>query len=267
VAHQVPVDDPADTRLGDYRALTDVELRRRTEPADGIFMAEGELVIGRALAAGYPMRSALMSPRWAAASAQLLADVDAPLFVGSEELLQSVTGFHVHRGALAAMARKALPSVSQVLERARRVVVLEDVNSHTNVGAIFRCAAGLGMDAVLLSPRCADPLYRRSVRVSMGQVFAIPYARLASWPADLSVLAAAGFEVFALTPAPHAMSIDELVVRPDDKLALILGAEGPGLSDAVLGTTRPLRIPMAGGVDSLNVAAAAAVACYALRNR
>jgi tRNA G18 (ribose-2'-O)-methylase SpoU len=267
VAHPFAIDDPADPRLADYRALTDVELRRRTEPADGIFIAEGELVIGRALAAGYLMRSALMSQRFADASAQLLADVEAPLYVGSEQLLETVTGFHVHRGALAAMARRPLPSVEQVLDGARRIVVLEDVNSHTNIGAIFRCAAGLGMDAVLLSPRCADPLYRRSVRVSMGQVFAIPYARSANWPAELATLSAAGFDVFALTPAADATALDELIVGPADKIALVLGAEGPGLSDVVLAAARPLRIPMTGGVDSLNVAAAAAVACYALRNR
>lgn len=267
VAHLSIIEESDDPRLGDYRALTDVELRRRTEPADGIFIAEGELVIGRALRAGYPMRSALMSPRFAEASKELLHDVDAPLYVASEELLENVAGFHVHRGALAAMARVPLPCVEQVLAAARRVVVLEDVNSHTNLGAIFRCAAGLGMDAVVLSPRCADPLYRRSVRVSMGQVFAIPYARFSDWPAGLAALETAGFEVLALTPHPAAEPIDETALPDDARIALVLGAEGPGLSDAVLGSARQVRIPMLNGVDSLNVAAAAAVACYALRKR
>jgi tRNA G18 (ribose-2'-O)-methylase SpoU len=261
------VEECDDPRLADYRALTDVELRRRTEPADGIFIAEGELVISRALKAGYSLRSALMSPRFAAASEALLADVDAPLYVGSEELLEAVAGFHVHRGALAAMARRPLPAVEEVLATARRVVVLEDVNSHTNLGAIFRCAAGLGWDAVLLSPRCADPLYRRSVRVSMGQVFAIPYARFAEWPAGLGALATAGFDVLALTPGAAATPIDEVVLAHDAPVALVLGAEGPGLSAAVLGAARQVRIPMTNGVDSLNVAAAAAVACFALRKR
>jgi tRNA G18 (ribose-2'-O)-methylase SpoU len=265
VAQLSIVEEFDDPRLADYRALTDVELRRRTEPAEGIFIAEGELVIGRALRAGYTMRSALMSPRFADASQDLLVGVDAPLYVGSVELLEAVAGFHVHRGALAAMARRPLPEVSQLLAAAQRVVVLEDLNSHTNLGAIFRCAAGLGMQAVLLSPRCADPLYRRSVRVSMGQVFAVPYARFEHWPAGLDVLTAAGFEVLALTPDADATPIDELGARGGERLAIVLGAEGPGLSDAVLAATRKVRIPMSGGVDSLNVAAAAAVAFYALR--
>jgi tRNA G18 (ribose-2'-O)-methylase SpoU len=268
VATQEFVEGVADSRLADYRALTDVELRRRTEPAQGIFIAEGELVIRRALRAGYPMRSAFMSQRWVSSIADLTADVDAPLFVGSEALLEDVTGFHVHRGALAAMGRLPLPSVAEVLPRCARVVVLEAVNSHTNLGAIFRCAAGLGMDAVLLSPSCADPLYRRSVRVSMGEVFAIPYARFVDWPAGLGELTAAGFEVLALTPDTAAASIDDIHVSDDDKLALLLGAEGPGLStNAIAAATRPVRIAMSNGVDSLNVAAATAVACFALRRR
>ena len=258
-------DDP---RLVDYRALTDVELRRRSEPAEGIFIAEGALVIKRALAACYPIRSALMSERWVAAIADVVGGADVPLYVGSEELLESVTGYHVHRGALASMGRRPLPTVEQVLTGAHRVVVLEDVNSHTNLGAIFRCAAGLGMDAVLLSPSCADPLYRRSVRVSMGEVFALPYARLADWPAGLEVVREAGFELLALTPDVAATSLDEIRPTDDEKLALLLGAEGPGLSARALGAAgRRVRIPMSHGVDSLNVAAATAVACYALRRK
>jgi tRNA G18 (ribose-2'-O)-methylase SpoU len=268
VATTVFVDDVADPRLADYRALTDVELRRRSEPAEGIFIAEGELVIRRALKAGYPIRSALMSERWLPPIADVVADVDVPLFVGSEALLEQVTGFHVHRGALAAMARLPLATVPVLLPSCTRIVVLEDVNSHTNLGAIFRCAAALGMDAVLLSPSCADPLYRRSVRVSMGEVFAIPYARFSSWPSGLTELAEAGFEVLALTPDPAATPLDDLQFTDDAKLALLLGAEGPGLSRrALAGASRPVRIPMSAGVDSLNVAAATAVACYALRRR
>ncbi len=267
MAATVFVDSPADPRLADYRALTDVELRRRTEPAQGIFIAEGELVMRRAVRAGYPLRSALTSERWLPTVLPLVVDVDVPVFVGSEEMLREITGFHVHRGALAAMGRLPLPSVATVLSAARRVVVLEDVNSHTNVGAIFRCAAGLGMDAALLSPSCADPLYRRSVRVSMGEVFAVPYARFASWPGDLHNLASSGFELLALTPDTSATPIDELSFPDDARLALLLGAEGPGLSAQALRAARPIRIPMSNGVDSLNVAAAAAVACYALRPR
>jgi tRNA G18 (ribose-2'-O)-methylase SpoU len=275
VARTVFVDGVTDPRLADYRALTDVGLRRRIEPEQRIFIAEGELVIRRALRAGYPMRSALMSQRWASSLidagdiADLTADIDVPLYIGSEELLESVTGFHVHRGALAAMGRLPPISVAELLPTCARIVVLEDVNSHTNLGAIFRCAAGLGMDAVLLSPSCTDPLYRRSVRVSMGEVFAIPYARFENWPAGLRELSDAGFQTVALTPDPSAMSIDEISDIPDaDKLALLLGAEGPGLSQRVLASaTWSVRIPMRNGVDSLNVAAAAAVACYAIGRR
>ncbi len=254
--------------LADYRALTDVELRRRAEPAQGIFIAEGEMVIRRALRAGYPMRSALMTQRWLPPIADLVEDVDVALYVGSDELLESVTGFHVHRGALAAMGRLPLNTVADLLRQSSRIVVLEEVNSHTNLGAIFRSAAGLGMDAVLLSPTCADPLYRRSVRVSMGEVFSIPYARFESWPGGLAELREAGFRVLALTPDSQAASIDDIEVRDGDKIALLLGAEGPGLSQSALGaaTTR-VRIPMGNGVDSLNVAAATAVACYAITRR
>ena len=269
VATTVFVESAADPRLADYRALTDVELRRRAEPAEGIFIAEGELVLRRALKAGYPARSALTSERWLPPIAALLANADVPLFVGSEELLEQITGFHVHRGALAAMARLPLPAVSELLPSSGRIVVLENVNSHTNVGAIFRCAAGLGMDAVLLSPSCADPLYRRSVRVSMGEVFALPYARFEAWPGGLDELVAAGFQVLALTPDEAAEPIDAVAetVGSDDKLALLLGAEGPGLSARALSMARRVRIPMSANVDSLNVAAATAVACYALRRR
>jgi tRNA G18 (ribose-2'-O)-methylase SpoU len=269
VARTVFVDGVTDPRLADYRALTDVSLRRRLEPEQGIFIAEGELVIRRALRAGYPMRSALMSEHWVSSVTDLVVDVDVPLYIGSEELLESVTGFHVHRGALAAMGRLAPIGVASLLENCSRIVVLEDVNSHTNLGAIFRCAAALGMDAVLLSPSCTDPLYRRSVRVSMGEVFAIPYARFEKWPAGLREVSDAGFQILALTPDPGARSIDDITdIRDADKLALVLGAEGPGLSESVLAaSTAAVRIPMYNGVDSLNVAAAAAVACYAIGRR
>jgi tRNA G18 (ribose-2'-O)-methylase SpoU len=266
VRDPVFVDEVADARLADYRALTDVSLRRRIEPEHGIFVAEGELVIRRALRAGYPLRSALMSRRWLPSMAAALELVDAPIYVGSDELLEQVTGFHVHRGALAVMARLPLPDVAELLPGCSRIVVLEDVNSHTNIGAIFRCAAGLGMDAALLSPSCADPLYRRSVRVSMGEVFALPYARFDDWPRGLGELVSAGFDLFALTPDANAPAIDDIDVADGDKLALLLGAEGAGLSEpAMAGSTRRVRIAMSNGVDSLNVAAAAAIACYALR--
>ncbi|WP_194892630.1 TrmH family RNA methyltransferase [Catenulispora pinisilvae] len=261
----IEVTVPSDPRLHDYSGLTDVELRKVREPAEGLFLAEGEKVIRRALAAGYPMRSTLLSPKWARAMRPLIDAVDAPVYVGDEALLEAVTGFHVHRGALASMQRTPLPSAGTVLERARRVVVMEDIVNHTNLGAIFRSAAALGMDAALLTPSCADPLYRRSVRVSMGTVFALPYARLDSWPGGLATLAEHGFRTVALTPGPTAIDLRDLRFGPRDKVALLLGTEGDGLSDPALAAADlRVRIPMTAGVDSLNVAAAAAVACYAI---
>lgn len=259
------ITDIADPRLRDYVALTDMELRSRTEPERGLFIAEGRLVIERALAAGYPIRSMLLSTNWLERMAPLIDSVDAPVYVGESEVLEALTGFHVHRGALAAMGRRPLPDAADLLAAARRVVVLEGVNNHTNVGAIFRCAAGLGMDAVLLSPDCVDPLYRRSVKVAMGTVFAVPYARLTPWPRALDDLGAAGFQLLALTPAEDAVPLPEVRLRPDQRVALLLGAEGDGLSRRALGAADiRVRIPMRAGVDSLNVAAATAVACYAL---
>jgi tRNA G18 (ribose-2'-O)-methylase SpoU len=266
---QVLVDDPADPRLTDYLALTDVALRTRREPAGGLFIAEGELVIGRALRAGYEPRSVLVAPpRLGNLPPGIGADV--PVYVAPVPLLAEVTGFHVHRGALASMRRRPVPAAADLLVTARRVVVLEDVVNHTNLGAIFRCAAGLGMDAVLLSPRCADPLYRRSVRVSMGEVFAVPYARLEPWPGALAALRGAGFRLVALTPGRDAVALDRLAadLSADQRVALLLGTEGPGLSPAAAEAAEvKVRIPMAGGVDSLNVGAAAAIACYMLGAR
>jgi tRNA G18 (ribose-2'-O)-methylase SpoU len=233
-----------------------------------VFIAEGELVIRRALRAGYRPRSLLLSPKWFARMGPLVADVDAPTYVADEPVLEQVTGFHVHRGALASFHRRPVPSAAQVVASTRRVVVLEDAVNHTNLGAVFRSAAGLGMDAVVLSPSCADPLYRRSVRVSMGEVFAVPYARADGWPAALDDLRAAGFTVLALTPAPDAVALDTLAFADDDKVAVLLGTEGPGLSvRAVDRSDLRVRIPMANGVDSLNVAAAAAVTFWVTGRR
>jgi tRNA G18 (ribose-2'-O)-methylase SpoU len=223
------------------------------------------LVIRRAIRAGYRLRSVLVSPGWLRSLPALDLPPETPTYVAGAEVLQAVTGFRVHRGALASVHRRPLPTAEELLAGARRVAVLEDVNTHTNAGAIFRCAAALGIDAVLLSPSCADPLYRRAVRVSMGEVFAVPYARLDAWPADLDRLRAAGFRLLALTPDPTARPIGDVRVSPADRVALLLGAEGPGLSPAALGRVeQAVRIPMSGGVDSLNVAAAAAVAFYVL---
>ena len=267
----VRLDQADDERLHDYVGLTDMQLRTRTEPEAGLFIAEGEKVIARAVDAGYPMRSMLLSDKWLPVMTPVLERTSAPVYLGASDLLEQVTGFHVHRGALAAMSRLPLPDPAALLERSRRVVVLEKVNNHTNIGAIFRSAAALGMDAVLLAPDCADPLYRRAVRVSMGTVFAVPYARLGAdpdgppWPRALNLLAEHGYRRLALTPAPDAIDLRELRLGPQEKVALLLGSEGEGLSPrAFAACDLRARIPMAPGVDSLNVAAAAAVACYAL---
>lgn len=240
-----------------------MELRTRWEPPHGLFIAEGELVLRRALRAGYAPRSFLVDAKRVDQLADLAAR--APVYAATQDVLEKATGFHVHRGVLASFHRRPLPTVAEVLAPARRVAVLEDVNNHTNLGAIFRGAAALGVDGVLLSPSCADPLYRRSVRVSMGEVFAIPYARLEPWPDALAEVRAAGFTVLALTPAADGVPLQELDAAARARPAVLLGAEGAGLSRAALAAS-DLRvvIPMQRGVDSLNVAAAAAVAFWEL---
>ncbi|MFY1676116.1 MULTISPECIES: TrmH family RNA methyltransferase [unclassified Streptomyces] len=265
MADLITVDDPDDPRLSDYTGLTDVELRRRREPAEGLFIAEGEKVIRRAGAAGYAMRSMLLSAKWVDAMRDVIDEAPAPVYAVSPELAERVTGYHVHRGALASMRRKPLPDPSDLLRTARRVAVMESVNDHTNVGAIFRSAAALGMDAVLLSPSCADPLYRRSLKVSMGAVLSVPYARLDIWPKGLEWVRAAGFTLLALTPDGKARTLDEAAPHHLERVALMLGAEGDGLSrQALVAADEWVRVPMAHGVDSLNVGAAAAVAFYAV---
>lgn len=262
------VDDAGDPRLADYAGLTDVELRKSLEAGHGLFMAEGEKVIRRAVAAGYAVRSLLASERKAAALVSLADVGGAPAYVVPDEVAERLTGYHVHRGALAAMDRRPLPAVPEVLNRARNVVILEDIVDHTNVGAIFRSAAALGMGAVILSPRCADPLYRRSVKVSMGAVFAVPYARMTDWYRGLAAVRAAGFRLLALTPDASAVPISKVALG--ERAALMLGTEGDGLSSRWLHEAdEAVCIPLdpaarAAGVDSLNVVAAAAIACHYL---
>ncbi|NYF10682.1 tRNA G18 (ribose-2'-O)-methylase SpoU [Leifsonia sp. AK011] len=265
ISHIESLDDP---RLSDYRDLTDVALRRVSEPAGGLYIAESSKVITRALAAGHRPRSVLLLEKWVDDVAPLVEDFDVPVFVGDSELLEQLTGFTLHRGALASMHRPPLPNVSDLLAGARRVVVIEDVVDHTNVGAIFRSVAGLGADAVLVTPRCADPLYRRSVRVSMGTVLQVPWTRLAEWPAGAEELHSAGFHIAALALADDAVSLDDFSVAPPDRVAIVVGTEGDGLSPAALrAADTVVTIPMLHGVDSLNVASASAVALYALRAR
>ncbi|MEZ7125871.1 TrmH family RNA methyltransferase [Nonomuraea sp. AD125B] len=261
------VTDADDPRLSDYTRLRDVELRKSLEAERGLFLAEGEKVIRRAIGAGYPIRSVLTTRRWLPSLADALGDALA--YVVSDEIMSGIAGFQVHRGALASMERLPLPSVEHLLTGgARRLLVLEDLVDHSNIGAIFRSAAALGVDAVILSPRCADPLYRRAVKVSMGAVFSIPYARMDDWFEGLSRLREAGFQTLALTPDQQVTPID--TVKLSDRVALLLGSEGDGLSSHWLEEAdQAVCIPMspaamAAGVDSLNVVAAAAIACHGL---
>jgi tRNA G18 (ribose-2'-O)-methylase SpoU len=267
VAALTEVTDPDDPRLADYRDLRDVQLRTHLEAVHGLFLAEGEKVVRRAVEAGFSPRSFLMAPRWLDGLADVLATSDAPCYVVDEALAEQVTGFHVHRGALASLERRPQPAVDEVLDGARQVLVLEDVVDHTNVGAVFRCGAAFGFDAVLLAPRCADPLYRRSIKVGMGAVFSTPWTRLPDWYDALPDLSARGFTTVALTLSHDAHPIEEVVVGLD-RVALVLGSEGHGLSPRwERSADRRAVIPMREGIDSLNVAAAAAVACYVVATR
>ncbi|MEU0517226.1 RNA methyltransferase [Streptosporangium sp. NPDC006007] len=292
----------SDSPLADYTGLRDVELRKSLEAEHGLFIAEGEKVIRRAVAAGYPVRSVLLTRRWTDSLADLLDGLGDRVHVVDDDAMEAIAGFPVHRGALAAMERRELPAVTEILNGAttfgaacgdalgaasraasgavpedlsggagrgpRRVLVLEDLVDHGNVGAIFRCAAALGVGAVVLSPRCADPLYRRSVKVSMGAVFAIPYARMTNWYDGLAELRTAGFQTLALTPDQSVTPMDGVAMA--GRVALLLGSEGDGLSSRWLHEAdEPVCIPMSPaamglGVDSLNVVAAAAIACHAL---
>lgn len=264
------LDDDHYDGLRDYARLTDVALRRVSEPAGGLYIAESAKVIARALAAGHRPRSVLLQEQWLDDVRSLLAGVpgveDLPVYVGESEVLERLTGYHLHRGALAAMHRPALPPVPDLLRNARRVVVLEDIVDHTNVGAIFRAVAGLGADAVLVSPRCADPLYRRSVRVSMGTVVQVPWTRLPEWHEAAPLLHDAGFHIAALALSDDAVDLDEFAAAAPERVAITLGAEGDGLSRRALASADTVvTIPMLHGVDSLNVASASAVALWALR--
>lgn len=264
----IRIDDLDHPGLADYRGLTDVALRRISEPAGGLYIAESSKVISRAIAAGHQPRSILVQDQWLPEMQQLLDPFDVPIYVGAPGLLESLTGFNLHRGALAAMHRPPLAPVAEVIAGARRIVVIEDVVDHTNVGAIFRAAAGLGADAVLVTPRCADPLYRRSVRVSMGTVLQVPWTRLPEWPEGADVLRAAGFHLIGLALSDSAVTLDEFATAPPEKIALVLGTEGDGLTtEALQNVDSVVTIPMLNGVDSLNVASASAVALWALRVR
>jgi tRNA G18 (ribose-2'-O)-methylase SpoU len=258
--------DPTDERLRDYRDLKDVNLRKVLEPAGGLFIAESALVIRQAILAGYQPRSLLLASDRLGEFSELLAIIapQTPVYLADYDLLQSVTGYPVHRGALASMHRPEPRTWLDVVDHATRVVILEDIVDHTNLGAIFRSVAALGWNGVLMSPRCTDPLYRRSVRVSMGAVFNVPWARIDPWPEGLTELRNRGWRLLALTPSAGATSLEDF--DREGPLALMLGSEGPGLTQRGLAQADELvRIPMANNIDSLNVSAAAAIALWALR--
>lgn len=289
-----------DPRVSDYTQLTDVHLRKVREPAEGMYIAESSRVLRRALAAGHRPRSFFLAEKWLADLADIFEQYpDVPAYVGSSALLEEITGFHLHRGAMAAMHRPSPVPLHELLARARRVAVLEDIvdltnvgcsemrgesslmeaaphrsriavledlTDHTNVGAIFRSAAAIGVDAVLVTPQCADPLYRRSIRVSMGTVFQVPWTRVDPWPASIEQLKEAGYFVAGMSLGEGAITLDELVAQDHQNLALVFGTEGDGLkpeTDRLLDAR--VTIPMMNGVDSLNVAASSAVAFYATR--
>ncbi len=256
--------------LADFMGLTDVALRRRTEPVHGIFIAEGVQAVRRALSAGYTVRTLVVTPdkRDRHDVVRVAADVVSAgglVHVGDPMDLRLATGYDVHRGVLASFSRRELPTVEMVASGALTLAVLEAVVDHTNVGAIFRSVTALGVDGIVLDPQCADPLYRRAIRTSMGAVFAVPYARCPSWPGGLVGLRSLGFRVLALTPHGATCDLSDLDVGPRDRVALLLGSEGRGLSRSATDLAdATVSIRMSHGVDSLNVATSAALAFWAV---
>ena len=256
--------------LAVYARLTEAQLRSRLAPEKGVFIAESPKVIGTALDAGLEPVSLLMEPRHLEGQGRALMDrcPEVPVYTGAPELLEKLTGYRLSRGILCAMRRPAPAVAAEICENARRIAVLEGVVDATNIGAIFRSAAALGMDAVLLSPTCCDPLNRRAVRVSMGTVFQIPWAVLERWPQDMNLLRALGFQTAAMALCGDSVSLDDPRLEACGRLAVVLGAEGDGLArSTVAACDYTVRIPMAHGVDSLNVAAASAVAFWQLRRK
>jgi tRNA G18 (ribose-2'-O)-methylase SpoU len=253
----IPVEHPADPRLADFVGLRD---SRTPEP---VLIAEGLLALERLVRSPYPVRSVLvLGKRWPRV-APLVAGARFPVYVAPDDVMRATTGYDLHRGVLASADRLPPTDASTLLAAGRLVAILEGLNDHENLGVLFRNAAAFGVDAVLLDPTCADPLYRRTVRVSLGHVLHVPFARVDPWPDCLNRVRNAGFTTVALTPDRAAESIERVGAERLDRVALLLGAEGPGLTPAILkAADRRVRIPMAPGVDSLNVAAAAAIAFH-----
>lgn len=263
-AKVVDVTDPADPRLDDFRDLNSVDRRPDLPTGKGLVIAEGVLVVQRMLASRFSPLALLGTDRRLGELSADLAGTGVPYYRVSADVMAAVVGFHLNRGVLAAARRAPELTLVQVLDGARTVAVLEGVNDHENLGSIFRNAAGLGVDAVVFGTGCADPLYRRAVRVSMGHALLVPYAWAAHWPADLAVLRGQGFRVLAMTPHGESQSLPEAMAMVGaDRLAVLVGAEGPGLTETAMRSSDVrARIPMSRGTDSLNVATAAALAFY-----
>lgn len=260
----IPISDLSDPRLTDYSHLTDVALKKARGTEHGLYLAESALVLERALGAGHQPRSVLALGGTVDEAVALVGE-DVPVFSGPGELLAELTGYILHRGLIASMNRPALPDPDVLLSSARRIVILEDVADPTNVGAIFRSAGAIGADAILVTPRCSDPFYRRAIRVSMGTVLQVPWTRVGDWVSTRELLTRHGFHVAALALTPDAVSLRDFNGTSHARLALVLGAEGPGLTDEALAASDTVvQIPMMHGIDSLNVAAASAVAMWAL---
>lgn len=270
----IEITDLADARLSDYAHLTDVALKKARGTEHGLYLAESLLVFERGLRAGHVPRSVLALGTSADEAIAALAEhgytagpdsPEIPVFVGPGELLAELTGYILHRGLIASMNRPALVSPAELLATARRVVVLENVVDPTNVGAIFRSAGAIGADAVLVTPHCSDPFYRRAIRVSMGTVLQVPWTRVGDWSSTRELLVGAGFHIAALALTPDAVSLRDFARHVPERLALVLGAEGEGLTpEAIAAADTVLKIPMRHGIDSLNVAAASAVAMWAV---
>ncbi len=266
----IEISELTDPRLGDYALATDVALRGARGSDHGLYLAESLLVFERALAVGHRPRSVLalggsVEQTLAALTAAGLNDGDIPIFVGPGELLAELTGYALHRGLVAAMYRPPLPSVESLLAGASRIVILENLADPTNVGAVFRSVGAIGADAVLVTPRCSDPFYRRAIRVSMGAVLQVPWTRVGDWPSTRTLLSASGFHIAALALREDAVSLRDFAAIVPPRLAFVLGTEGGGLTpEAIEAADTIVRIPMAHGIDSLNVAAASAVAMWSL---
>ena len=260
----IDVDDPADPRLDDFRDLNSIDRRPDLPTGKGLVIAEGVLVVQRMLASRFSPRAMFGTDRRLDELSADLRDVDVPFYRASAEVMADVIGFHLNRGVLAAAPRPPELTVAEVLAGARTVAVLEGVNDHENLGSIFRNAAGLDVDAVVFGTGCADPLYRRAVRVSMGHALLVPYAWAAEWPNELETLRDNGFRLLAMTPDPSVPSLAEAMADlAEAKVAMLVGAEGPGLTErAMRSSDVRVRIPMSRGTDSLNVATAAALAFY-----